>query len=554
MPKFHHQRPTRETSPAPQRAKLAEAEPARAIPLRHLAPGAIVQRAMAAPHALRPAELIAMQRTLGNRAAGAMLGRTQIQPKLIVNTPGDKYEREADRVAEQVMRMPASPREAAPRPEHAPEVMTKPASETGGNGSFAAGEDFAQRLQASQGRGRPLPPSLRETFETRFGADFSAVRIHSDAAAGQLSQAIQAQAFTRGSDIFLGAGQSAADTPAGKRLLAHELTHVIQQGAAPLKTAPAPQQAAQPGITARPRGLCGPGSVSAGEPGVAGVKAPQLPQMVQPGAEGMIQREIEKGKLNLVGEAHDESKPRRDDEKAMLREEYGFAPDQYWEENEFLDDKHNYGDPQDLRVLGWAAVMLDSLELNDWDLIFKYFLQFEAEVKRFAQQAPNHRLIPPANDVINVWNDEDRFTPEALQESIRKLLEGYLVWLTPKTSSIFNHVSWQRSMSMLLAVKGSNKTGVWKVGDGHVADILSKHRERDFGDKITFTSQWDFNVVYLLWDLRKNPPTPPTGFEIDFDFDLDDLPEELEQPPTGFEIDFDFDFDLDDLLEVLKLA
>jgi hypothetical protein len=246
MPKFHHGRSTRETSPAPQRAKLPEAPARAAASLQCLSPSAIVQRAMAYPHPLRPAELMAMQRTLGNRAVGAMLGRAPIQAKLIVNAPGDQYEREADRVAEQVMRMPAPPREALPRPENSPEVITKPASQHGGNGSFAAGEDFADRLQASQGRGRPLPPALRETFETGFGADFSSVRVHSDAAAGQLSQAIQAQAFTRGSDIFLGTGQSAAATTAGQRLLAHELTHVVQQGAAPLKTAATPQRVTRP--------------------------------------------------------------------------------------------------------------------------------------------------------------------------------------------------------------------------------------------------------------------------------------------------------------------
>jgi hypothetical protein len=185
---------------------------------------------MAAPGSLRPAELMAMQRMLGNRAAGAMLGRAPMQAKLIVNAPGDRYEREADRVADAVMRMPVT-RDETPRPAHSSAMITPLSAGTGG-GRFAAGEDFAQRLQASQGRGRPLPPSLRETFETRFGTDFSGVRIHSDAEAGRLSQAIQAQAFTRGSDIFLGTGESATATTAGQRLLAHELTHVVQQGVA----------------------------------------------------------------------------------------------------------------------------------------------------------------------------------------------------------------------------------------------------------------------------------------------------------------------------------
>jgi len=143
-----------------------------------------------------------MQRTLGNRTVGAMLGRQPVQAKLIVNAPGDEYEREADRVADAVMRAPAMPREEIPGAEHSPTVMIKPAVETGGDGNIAAGEDFARQLRASRGRGRPLPPSLRGTLETRFGADFGGVRVHSDAEARQLSQAIQAQAFTRGSDIF----------------------------------------------------------------------------------------------------------------------------------------------------------------------------------------------------------------------------------------------------------------------------------------------------------------------------------------------------------------
>jgi hypothetical protein len=354
MSKLHHGRATREAGPAPQRARLMQPAPTLSASLRHSAPGAIVQRALAAPHSLRPAELMAMQRTLGNRAVGAMLGRASIQAKLIVNAPGDRYEREADRVAEQVMRMPAPPREATPEAELSPVAMTPPGTEHSGDGSFAAGEDFAHRLQASQGRGRPLPPSLRETFEARFGADFGGVRVHSDAGARQLSQAIQAQAFTRGSDIFLGASNSAAD----RRLLAHELTHVVQQGAAPLKAPTAPQRVTQPGIVARPGGFLGPGSVSTGEPGAAGARSPQLPQIARPGAEGTIQRKIEKGKLNLVGESHDESDLRRDAEKFMLEYKYGFSRDQYWEEDEFKGET-GYGDRLYYVALGAATTLLE---------------------------------------------------------------------------------------------------------------------------------------------------------------------------------------------------
>ena len=242
MPRFQRRAATRETSAAPQRAKLQEAAPARAASPRHFAPGAIAQRAVAAPHSLRPAELMAMQQTLGNRATRAMLGRQPIQAKLIVNAPSDAYEREADRMADAVMRMPAVPRQDTPGVELSSVAMIRPGAKPGGDGSFAVDEDFARRLQARQGRGRPLPHPLRETFETRFGADLSGVRIHSDAEAEQLSQAIQAQAFTHGSDIFLGTGKSAIATTAGQHLLAHELTHVVQQGAGPVKTATPPRQ------------------------------------------------------------------------------------------------------------------------------------------------------------------------------------------------------------------------------------------------------------------------------------------------------------------------
>jgi Domain of unknown function (DUF4157) len=228
MSKLHRAHSTRETSPAPQRAKLAEAASARAASLRHLAPGATVQRAMAARHPLRPTELIAMQRTLGNRAAGAMLGRQPVQGKLIVNAPGDKYEREADRIAEQVMRMPAPPR-AELAEDQQQEAKVQPAIQRSGDGAVASGGEFAQQLNAGRGRGQPLPSALKTEFEAKFGADFSGVTIHADAQADGLSHSIQAEAFTQGRDIYVGGGQYAPNSMEGKRLLAHELTHVVQQ-------------------------------------------------------------------------------------------------------------------------------------------------------------------------------------------------------------------------------------------------------------------------------------------------------------------------------------
>ncbi|TVT74360.1 MAG: DUF4157 domain-containing protein, partial [Denitromonas halophila] len=90
--------------------------------------------------------------------------------------------------------------------------------------------------------GRPLDPSLRRVFEPRFGRDFGDVRIHTDAQAHASAQAVGARAYTVGRHVAFAGGQYAPGTLAGRQLLAHELTHVVQQrgGAAVLRRAPAP--------------------------------------------------------------------------------------------------------------------------------------------------------------------------------------------------------------------------------------------------------------------------------------------------------------------------
>ncbi|MEO8568249.1 MAG: DUF4157 domain-containing protein, partial [Ginsengibacter sp.] len=82
---------------------------------------------------------------------------------------------------------------------------------------------------ASRGSGNPLPPAVREQMESSFGADFSGVKIHSDSASVQMNESLNAQAFTHGSDIYFNAGKYDANHTGGKHLLAHELTHVVQQ-------------------------------------------------------------------------------------------------------------------------------------------------------------------------------------------------------------------------------------------------------------------------------------------------------------------------------------
>ena len=102
-------------------------------------------------------------------------------------------------------------------------------------GAFDAGQNFEQRLRASSNGGRPLPDTSRQFMESRMGADFSAVRVHSGQPAAELNRSISAAAFTHGQHIFLGEGHTNLASGEGRRLLAHELTHTVQQGAAPLK-------------------------------------------------------------------------------------------------------------------------------------------------------------------------------------------------------------------------------------------------------------------------------------------------------------------------------
>lgn len=95
------------------------------------------------------------------------------------------------------------------------------------------GANLAAEIQASRSSGKPLPPSVRRFMEQRFAADFGAVRVHTDEAAASRSQALDARAFTVGGDIHFGAGEFQPDSQSGRELIAHELTHTIQQGAAP---------------------------------------------------------------------------------------------------------------------------------------------------------------------------------------------------------------------------------------------------------------------------------------------------------------------------------
>ena len=154
--------------------------------------------------------------------------QTIVQPKLELTTPGDSYEREADRMADFVMR-----RQYTGIPTEMPSAasVVHPAISRSVSGSAGVAVDTATEggINASRGGGQPMPEALRSQMESSFGADFSGVRLHTDSRAADLSRSIQAKAFAYGNDIYFNHGQYSPDTAAGQHLIAHELTHVVQQ-------------------------------------------------------------------------------------------------------------------------------------------------------------------------------------------------------------------------------------------------------------------------------------------------------------------------------------
>lgn len=184
-------------------------------------------------HADRPRPVAAaasLQQQIGHSGVRALLARAAAAPgpappgpaSLRVSQPNDPAELEAHSTAQKVMRM------AAPSP---PAVATPPDAPGTVQRSAAASESACAPSIASSG-GRPLPPSVRGFMEPRFCADFSSVRIHTDEAAAQSAAQLGAHAFTVGNQIHFGRGKFQPDAASGRELIAHELTHTIQQGGA----------------------------------------------------------------------------------------------------------------------------------------------------------------------------------------------------------------------------------------------------------------------------------------------------------------------------------
>ncbi|MBD2251994.1 DUF4157 domain-containing protein [Nostoc parmelioides] len=204
-----------------------------------------------------------MQQTLGNRAVGELLKpkshqRGQlplvVQPKLTVGAAGDRYEQEADRIAAAVVEHIHSPaaatgdgqavqrrlkedelrmkpmtylqREAM---EEDDELQMKPLVQRVGAEGGEVSADFESEINRARGGGQPLATELQAKIGQAMGADFSRVRVHTDEQADALNRRVGARAFTTGQDLFFKWGEYQPGSWGGQELIAHELTHVVQQ-------------------------------------------------------------------------------------------------------------------------------------------------------------------------------------------------------------------------------------------------------------------------------------------------------------------------------------
>src|SRR5438067_4793082 len=178
---------------------------------------------------LKPMSSYLLQRTCACGGSSGLTGECEsctskkrfgLQTKLKVGEPGDIYEREADRIADQVMSI-STPNAVSNGPLRIQRVSGR------SNGQIDEAPASIDIALASSGK--PLQPALRQDMEHRFGHDFSQVRGHTDAVAAQSARAVNAHAYTVGHNIVFGSDAFSPGTPRGRRLIAHELTHVVQQ-------------------------------------------------------------------------------------------------------------------------------------------------------------------------------------------------------------------------------------------------------------------------------------------------------------------------------------
>jgi hypothetical protein len=170
-----------------------------------------------------------------------------LQPKLEIGSPVDAYEQEADRVADEVIKMPDPAIQKFDEDEeikmkrepgiqmkcdsckHEEQLQRKPVIQFKTDSNQAASSELSQKIHSQKGSGHTLPKNTKQEMEAKIGADFSGVRVHTGSNAIQLNRELGAKAFTVGNNIFFNKGQYNPNSGEGKRLMAHELVHTVQQ-------------------------------------------------------------------------------------------------------------------------------------------------------------------------------------------------------------------------------------------------------------------------------------------------------------------------------------
>lgn len=157
--------------------------------------------------------------SLGNATISNLVGGGFLQAKLNMSTPGDMYEKQADKAAEQVMKSNTS-NKTGPKID---KIQSK------GSSGGKVPTDTEAGIKNLKGKGSTLNRPLRDYFEPRYGTDLGNVRVHTGNNADKLAESVNARAFTHGNDIVFKKGEFQPGTKEGKKLIAHELAHVQQQ-------------------------------------------------------------------------------------------------------------------------------------------------------------------------------------------------------------------------------------------------------------------------------------------------------------------------------------
>jgi hypothetical protein len=192
-----------------------------------------------AEHSLQPSQGLLQrkcacgQHTPGGGACAACRDKENLnlplQAKLQIGAANDRYEQEADRVADHVMRMPAPANNEKDGYLRAKPLVQRRTVDT--QSTTAETPPIVQEVLRSPGR--PLDQTTRDYMEPRFGYDFSEIKIHNDSKAEESANTVSAKAYTVGQNIVFGVDQYTPATSAGNHLLAHELAHVVQQNGRP---------------------------------------------------------------------------------------------------------------------------------------------------------------------------------------------------------------------------------------------------------------------------------------------------------------------------------